>query len=249
MTGTKRARPAAAGRRRAAGSWLLLTAALAGCGAADDGRRLGDELRSREQQTAAASPADSAPPAVAVDTAVSDTAPAVIPWVPDDSAPTLAAQPPAAEAPAAPTAALREWTAGVVERRGGGRPVLLRAVRAARNDGFDRVVFEFAGTRVPGFHVQYVDRPIRRCGSGNATEVAGQGWLQVHLEPAQAHDDVGQVTVSDREQALALPVLRELELTCDFEAQVEWVLGVAAPNRYRVLELRDPTRLVVDVMQ
>jgi hypothetical protein len=76
--------------------------------------------------------------------------------------------------------------------------------------------------------------------------VAGQGWLQVRLQPAQAHAN-GQVTVAEREQKPGLSVLQELELTCDFEAEVTWVLGNKAPNKYRVMELREPTRLVVDV--
>ncbi len=42
-------------------------------------------------------------------------------------------------------------------------------------------------------------------------------------------------------------MLQELELTCDFEAEVTWVFGNAKPNKYRVMELREPTRLVVDV--
>jgi hypothetical protein len=28
---------------------------------------------------------------------------------------------------------------------------------------------------------------------------------------------------------------------------VEWVMGVSSPNKYRVLELKSPTRLVIDV--
>ncbi|MBA4159064.1 MAG: hypothetical protein H0X65_16535, partial [Gemmatimonadetes bacterium] len=43
------------------------------------------------------------------------------------------------------------------------------------------------------------------------------------------------------------PVLKQLTLICDFEAQVEWVLGVSSPNRFRVIELHEPARLVVDV--
>src|SRR6266568_3894740 len=33
----------------------------------------------------------------------------------------------------------------------------------------------------------------------------------------------------------------------DFEGQVAWVLGIAAPSEYRVAELTGPARLVVDV--
>ncbi len=87
----------------------------------------------------------------------------------------------------------------------------------------------------------------RKCGSGDATQVAGQGWLEVRITPAQAHTDAGRATIAERERRLALPVLKELEQTCDFEGDVTWVLGVASPNRYRVTELTGPARLVVDV--
>jgi hypothetical protein len=38
-----------------------------------------------------------------------------------------------------------------------------------------------------------------------------------------------------------------MTLICDFEGQVEWVLGIAAPAAYRVSELTGPARLVLDV--
>jgi hypothetical protein len=179
------------------------------------------------------------------------------PWVPrtdtmriKDDAPSAGAAG-QAQAPGAPRAAAApsgEWTAGVTEvPRGSARPATLRAVRTARNEGWDRVVFEFDGAAVPGYRVEYVDRPVTRCGSGHETQVAGQGWLEVRITPAQAHTEAGRVTVAERERKLALPVLRELEQTCDFEGDVTWVLGVASPNRYRVSELTGPARLVVDV--
>lgn len=142
----------------------------------------------------------------------------------------------------------REWTAGIVDqRRPDLRPVVLRNVRAGRNEGFDRVVFEFEGTLVPGYHVEYIDSPVRHCGSGEVTQVAGQGWLLVRLQPAQAHTEEGRPTMAAREQHPKLPVVLELEQLCDFEGQVEWVLGNRRPERFRVMELSSPPRLVVDV--
>lgn len=146
----------------------------------------------------------------------------------------------------APTGAF-EGTAGVVEKqRPEARIAILRDVRAASQDGFDRVVFELDGA-VPGYRVEYVDRPVLQCGSGEPVEVAGDGWLQVRLTPAQAHTEAGEPTVRERERHLSLPIVKELQSTCDFEADVTWVLGVASPNRYRVQELSDPARLIVDV--
>lgn len=140
------------------------------------------------------------------------------------------------------------WTAGTVEKRKpGSAPAILGKIRTGRHKGFDRVVFEFRGSAVPGYHVEYIDRPVRACGSGDVVKVAGDGWLSVRLTPAQAHTDAGKPTIGYRERRLRLPVLRELQSTCDFEGEVEWVLGVSSPNRYRVLELTNPARLVIDI--
>lgn len=179
-------------------------------------------------------------------------APAPAPAPPDTAAPTPSPAP--APAPAQGSVAPedpknREWTAGSVKLVRSGFPnVTLRSVRAARNEGFDRVVFEFDGPQLPGYRIEYVDKPITKCGSGDETEVAGQAWLQVTLTPAQAHVG-GQSTITELERKVGLPVIQELERTCDFEGEVIWVLGNAHPNKYRVLELQEPTRLVVDVQQ
>ncbi|MCP3136364.1 AMIN-like domain-containing (lipo)protein [Pyxidicoccus xibeiensis] len=142
----------------------------------------------------------------------------------------------------------REWTAGNIElKRRPSLPVTLRSVRAGQHADYDRVVFEFDGEQLPGYQLEYVDKPIVQCGSGDETPVAGQGWLQVRLTPARGHDDKGQATVAQREMKPKLPVIQELERICDFEAEVTWVLGNKSPNKYRVMELKGPTRLVVDV--
>jgi hypothetical protein len=175
---------------------------------------------------------------------------------PAPAQPAPPAEPTPAPAPAAPAPTggvtpedpkNREWTAATVKlERASLKPVTLRSVREARNEGFDRVVFEFAGTQVPGYHLEYVDKPVQHCASGNEIPLAGQGFLQVRLTPAQAHEGA-EVTVAGRERKPALPVIQELKLTCDFEGEVTWVLGNASPKKFRVMELHEPTRLVVDV--
>ena len=169
------------------------------------------------------------------------------------SQPTPAA-PPAEEggravAPPAPAAGPQDgWTAGNTTRasRAAGAPTLM-AVRSARQPGYDRTVFEFDGDALPGYHIEYVDRPVRQCGSGDTVPLPGDAWLQIRFEPANAHTEEGRPTVADRDQSPDLALLKRLRLICDFEAQVEWVLALAAPNPYRVLELSGPTRLVLDV--
>jgi hypothetical protein len=129
-----------------------------------------------------------------------------------------------------------------------GPPVaILSQVRVGAHARYDRVVFEFAAGPLPGYHLEYVDAPVYQCGSGNEVSVAGASQLIVRLEPAQAHDDQGNVTIEERQRVLALPALKELSIICDFEAQVEWVAGLAARTPYRVMELSRPPRLVLDV--
>jgi hypothetical protein len=137
-------------------------------------------------------------------------------------------------------------TAGIVDVVRHGSPSVLAAVRAARHEGYDRVVFEFTGG-VPGYHVEYVDRPVRDCGAGDPKPIAGDAWLEVRFFPAFAHTEQGQPTVPFNEFQSNLPNVLEVERTCDFEAVVTWVLGTRSPKRYRVLELSDPSRVVIDV--
>lgn len=123
----------------------------------------------------------------------------------------------------------------------------LRDARTAVHPGYDRVVFEFDGERLPGYEIEYVDRPIRACGSGDVVPLAGTGRLRVRFRPARAHTDEGAPTLPRRDLTPDLPVLKELKVSCDFEGRLEWGLGLATPNAYRVLELGGPPRLVVDV--
>ncbi|MFY0563409.1 AMIN-like domain-containing (lipo)protein [Archangium lansingense] len=186
-----------------------------------------------------ATPPPPAEPALPAQQTPDTPTPQTNPTPPDSQAGSQTAQP---EDPKT-----HEWAAGVVEvKRSTLKPVTLREVRTARNEGFDRLVLQFDGDQVPGYHVEYIDKPVIKCGSGDPTELAGQGWLQVRVQPAQAHEGA-QVTVAERKRKPALPVFQEMELTCDFEGEVTWVLGVKHPNKYRVMELKEPTRLVVDV--
>ncbi|MDI1447346.1 hypothetical protein [Polyangium sp. 6x1] len=185
------------------------------------------------------------------------TTPRATPEAPAEP-PTKAAEPAPSATPALPTPGTKEpgdtapeafeGTAAAVEKK---IPevltVELRSVRAGRHAGFDRTVFEFSGRALPGYRVEYIDKPVRRCGTGDPVTVAGDGWLRVRMSPARAHNEAGLSTLSPVEQRPKLPVLLELTPTCDFEGELTWVLGVGSPNRYRVLELRDPPRIVIDV--
>jgi len=138
-------------------------------------------------------------------------------------------------------------TSAVHRPRPGAPPRILRAVDARASPGYDRITFEFTSDSLPGYHVEYTSGPVRRCGSGESVVVAGAGRLVVRLEPAQAHDERGNAMFTERDRTLGLPAVKDMKLVCDFEGQVEWVLGVAVAGPYRVSELAGPARLVLDV--
>src|SRR6266516_4810808 len=115
--------------------------------------------------------------------------------------------------------------------RPGVPPAMLRAVETSSEPGYDRVVFVFAGDSAPGYRVEY----------------ASAQHVVVRFEPASAHDERGNPAPVERDRALGLPAVREMKLVCDFEGQLEWVLGVAGASPYRVSELTGPTRVVVDM--
>ena len=139
-------------------------------------------------------------------------------------------------------------TAGTTQKkRDGVQPALLRAVRTGKHEFYDRVVFEFEGNAVPGYVIEYVDKPVRDCGRGKVVPVGGDGFLMVSLQPANAHTESGQPMARNVQLNPDSGLLKDLKLICDFEAEVQWIMGLSSPNKYRVLELTNPARLVVDI--
>lgn len=190
-----------------------------------------DDAPERPAATPPASPAPATDTAAAADSAIPDTAAA-------DTGPVAVTDP----TEAAP------WTTSPVlvrSARGQAGVATLRNVRVGRHDGYDRIVFEF-DDHVPDYDVRWVDDPTG-CGSGEPVDVGAPAALQVGFRPAVAHDEEGRITVRERAFRPGLPALRTARISCDFEADVTWVLGVAARVEMRVLRLASPPRVVVDL--
>ena len=86
--------------------------------------------------------------------------------------------------------------------------MLVQSVRlAAHSDpppGYDRVVFEFEGG-TPEVHVEYVDTPVRTCGSGEQLFPEGDGYLEIRLTGARAHTEAGEPTIPHERQSSTCP--------------------------------------------
>ena len=157
----------------------------------------------------------------------------------------VASPPPEA---ARPSSASFQGTTGPVRQPRPDSPLATqRAIRTAAQEGYDRVVFEFSGDQVPGYEVEYVDGTVRACGSGDVVPLAGESALSVRFRAAQAHTPEGRSTLPSRTLAPNHPVVKEVKLICDFEGELQWVLGLASRNPYRIAALTSPARLVVDI--
>ena len=140
------------------------------------------------------------------------------------------------------------WTGGIVRLPGSGSgQAVLMSVRHAVHARFDRLVFEFAPGARAIAHTEYIDSPVRHCASGEVVPLAGDAWLELKLTNAVAHTDEGHPTISERAQSLNMLIVKELKLTCDFEADVTWVAGVSSPQKYRLFVLDNPPRVVIDL--
>jgi hypothetical protein len=146
------------------------------------------------------------------------------------------------------TPASSDWTKKPVERKKSGiAPVTLREVRAADQSDFDRVVFEFKGNVVPGYRVEYATSPIMD-EAGRVVKLAGKASLRVDLNPAWAHsNETGAPSVKEREKRLNLKKLIEFKQVEDFEGVVTYALGLRKRAPFRVTEMSNPARLVIDI--
>ena len=124
---------------------------------------------------------------------------------------------------------------------------LLVAVRTGSHHGYDRLVLQFRND-LPSWRVSYVDKVVSE--SGETVALGGAAFLYVDTHPASGHEDTapfkqtytGPHTLTPRH-----PMLRQVAWVDDFEGHVGFGLGLARRTGSRVLELRAPARLAIDV--
>jgi hypothetical protein len=107
------------------------------------------------------------------------------------------------------------------------------------------VVFRFS-SRAPGYNIRYVRRPTAD-GSGNRVALAGNAFLQVTMHSV-ASAQAGMPPAPQGRQRPMYPQLRALVGTGDFEGYVSYTLGLYERDGFRAFTLRNPDRLVVDVL-
>lgn len=123
----------------------------------------------------------------------------------------------------------------------------LVAVRAASHPGYDRVVWEFRGGLPAQRTVGYVDQ-LTASGSGLPIRIAGGAVLKVSFSSANAHDPVtGAPTGAPSRLVTGLPNVVEVVRSGDFEAHVDYGVGLARRQNLSTFTLSNPSRFVLDV--
>ncbi|MGZ6662946.1 MAG: AMIN-like domain-containing (lipo)protein [Solirubrobacteraceae bacterium] len=126
---------------------------------------------------------------------------------------------------------------------------LLTDVRAARHEGFDRVVFQFRNV-LPGYDVRYISRPVHQDGSGEVVPIAGTYVARIRMENA-LDADLTQASApltytGPQRFTPGTPEIVELARAGGFEGVLTWLAGLQDRVDFRVTTLAAPPRLIVD---
>ena len=209
---------------------VLAAAVLAVAGCADSGT---DSASSARTARSAATPTASSQPA-------------------GSSTLTATSRPAGSTTTAADVPGQRRWT--TTAKAGTNRPrvpehmPLLTDIRTGRHAGYDRVVLQFDND-LPSWQVRYVSQVSGE--SGKPVPLAGRAFLQVQVHPAWGHDQrtpsYEPTYTGPRTLTPSYPTLVQVRWVEEFEGYLTFGLGLSRRAGFRVLELRQPSRVAIDV--
>lgn len=133
------------------------------------------------------------------------------------------------------------------ERPGAPSQLLVTNIRTGKHEGFERVVFDLEGTGTPGWFIDFTDRPTQQ-GSGNTVKVDGDAALNVNIDgtvlPFEVgHDDPGLKTTDGHGGFIT-----QVVPVGTFEGRSQFFIGLKGQHAYSVQALKEPTRLVIDIL-
>ncbi len=141
------------------------------------------------------------------------------------------------------------WTTRPFERIQSSDHSYLRAVHSAKQGEFDRVVFEFEGP-IPNYSIKYL--PSRYFESERGRErirIAGNSFVHVNLHTITT--DEKQLAMSQEKGfrpkgRLRMPSLQQIADHGLFEGYYDFLIGLLSRRPFRVSQLSNPSRLVID---
>jgi hypothetical protein len=117
-------------------------------------------------------------------------------------------------------------------------------VRVGSHLGFDRIVYEFSGGRLPAILIEPTAPPFKYDPSDLPVTIKGSAFLRIHL----THVAVETVKDSWSDQKPGYPILQELLATTGFEGDSTWIVGMSGPACAHISILQAPSRLVIDLV-
>jgi len=125
-------------------------------------------------------------------------------------------------------------------------------MRAASHPGYDRLVFEFGGDKLPPHRIDAVNE-VRNDPTDKLIPLQGKRFLVVvfdgatldtarwELDPGKARRYTGPERITPD-----LALLKEVAVAGDFEAVLSFGIGLSGETKLEVHELSSPARLVID---
>jgi hypothetical protein len=144
---------------------------------------------------------------------------------------------------------LNVWTSKLVLRQNkeSQETAYLKEVRVAKNKGFDRVVFEFLGD-IPHYRIEYIEPPIINT-ADQEIKVSGNFFVRIIIHSLPYPEDEKFPEAKIPTGKLNFPVISEVREIEWFEGDRELAVGLKAKKLYRVRQLKNPTRLIIDFKQ
>jgi hypothetical protein len=146
---------------------------------------------------------------------------------------------------------LDAWTLATISRQNNdsSETPYLKNVRVGKNKGFDRIVFEFTGD-IPRYQINFVKAADLIATGEDLIKVGGKFFIEVDFQMMpypEPEDKIADVVLPKGNQKL--PIFNEVKEIEWFEGYRSFAIGLNAKKQFRVSQLKNPTRLVIDFKQ
>lgn len=128
--------------------------------------------------------------------------------------------------------------------------LVIQDVRAGSHDGFDRVVFEYAGPGLPGYIAGYNPDPRQQASGYPLEGLTGGAFLELMIQGTP------MMLMPPREELLrsgpvgvAAGNIQSVVNGGVFEADSQYVIGLDRQRPFNIYTLENPPRLVIDFQQ
>ena len=140
--------------------------------------------------------------------------------------------------------------------RGESQNLMMLDARLGAHFDFDRFVLEFEPTSTSGiegppdsYSIQWVSQPPIQFGSGQELEVEGDEYLEILLHAHAYSRDTSEYAYEGPSEVQARGTINVIEAIFggEVEGKMVWAIGVNKRSGFRILEISDPPRLVIDI--